>query len=83
MSSIMKVDNLNNYIENEGKTSFKADIMYTGANQKHFSEEKVEWSQRIFNAVFPFRAELNVSTNLSKIHSDVFVTKRNDTSWIC
>lgn len=42
MSSIMKVDNLNNYIENEGKTSFKADIMYTGANQKHFSEEKVE-----------------------------------------
>jgi len=38
----MNADNLNNYIENERKSSFKAHITYTGAKQKHFTEEKVE-----------------------------------------
>lgn len=80
MSSIMKADNLNNYTENEWKPNFKAHTPLTGAKQKHFTEEKVEWSQRIFNTAFPFTVEFNVLTNLSEIQSNIFVTNRNDTS---
>lgn len=76
----MKADNLSNYRENEWKPNFKAHNTHTGAKQKHFTEEKVEWSQRIFNTAFPFAAEFNVLTNLSKIQSNVFVTNSNDTS---
>lgn len=76
----MKADNLNNYTENEWKPNFKAQTPHTGANQKHFTEEKVEWSQRIFNTAFPFTVEFNVLTNLSEIQSNIFVTNRNDTS---
>lgn len=76
----MKEDNLNNYIENEWNPNFKAHIMHTGAKQKHFTEEKVEWSQRIFNTACAFAAEQNVLTNPSNIHSNVFVTNRNGTS---
>lgn len=83
MSSIMKADNLNNYIENEWDPNFKAHTMHTGAKQKHFTEEKVEWNKIIFNTSFPFAAELNVLANLSNIHSNVFVTNRNDTSYFC
>lgn len=80
MSSIMKGDNLNNYLENEWNPNFKAHTMHSGAKQKHFTEGKVEWSQRIFNTAFPFAAELNVLTNLSNVHSTVIVTNRNGPS---
>lgn len=79
MSSIMKADNLSNYRENERKSTFKAHITYSRAEEKHFTEGK-SWSQRIFDTAFPFAGELNVSTNLSKPHPNVFVKKRKDIS---
>lgn len=75
----MKADNLNNYVENEWNPNVKAHTMHTRAKQKHFTEEKVEWSQRIFNTAFPFGAELNVLTSLPNVHPNVFITNRNGT----